>query len=158
MHGAQEKASGSPISPRKFQEAFSDFSEREVDKLFCHLELRNYSPGTIVWNQGAPMEFMGFLVEGRLVVKREGRFPGKNIILAVLEKGSLFGEMAVVASNHHSVTISAVEETQAFVLSSVNAEKLFQAEPALSIKLLKKIIIVCSLRLQYTGARLAELL
>ncbi|MBU0909219.1 MAG: cyclic nucleotide-binding domain-containing protein [Proteobacteria bacterium] len=137
---------------------FPEFTENEVERLICYLELRRYAPGTILWKQGDPMKFMGLLVEGKLVVKREGRFPGKNIILAILEKGSLFGEMAVAASHQHSVTISAVEETQAYVLSFDNAQKLFQKEPALSIKLLKKIVVVCGLRLQHTGSRLAELL
>jgi len=158
MQGAQGKTSEPQISRRKFQDAFSDFTETEVDKLLSYLEILHYSQGEIVLNQGAPMEFMGFLLEGRLVVKREGRFPGKNIILAVLEKGSLFGEMAVVTSHQHSVTISAVEETQVFALSHENAAKLFQKEPDLSIKLLKKILVVCGLRLQHTGSRLAELL
>jgi CRP-like cAMP-binding protein len=158
MQGEQEKASESQISHRQFQEVFPDFTENEVDKLFCYLERRCYSQGAIVWKQGDPMEFMGFLVEGKLVVKRQGRFPGKNIILAILEKASLFGEMAVAASHQHSVTISAVEETQAYVLSFDNAQKIFQKEPVLSIKLLKKIVVVCGLRLQHTGSRLAELL
>lgn len=158
MQGAQEKASESQLSRRQFQEVFSDFTENEIDTLYCYLEARNYLPGAIVWQQGDPMEFMGFLVSGRLVVKREGRFPGKHIILAILETGSLFGEMAVAASHKHSVTISAVEDTQACVLSADNARQLFQKESALSIKLLKKIVVVSGLRLQHTGARLAELL
>jgi len=158
MQGAQDKASKSQADKRQFHNLFPEFTENEVERLICYLELRRYAPGTILWKQGDPMKFMGLLVEGKLVVKREGRFPGKNIILAILEKGSLFGEMAVAASHQHSVTISAVEETQAYVLSFDNAQKLFQKEPALSIKLLKKIVVVCGLRLQHTGSRLAELL
>ncbi|MCK9293698.1 MAG: cyclic nucleotide-binding domain-containing protein [Desulfobulbaceae bacterium] len=129
-----------------------------MEQLITYLEPRHFARGEIVWQQGDPMDYMGFLVDGGLVVKREGRFPGKNIILAILEKGSLFGEMAVAASHQHSVTISAVEETLAYVLSFANAQRLFQKEPVLSIKLLKKIVVVCGLRLQYTGSRLAELL
>lgn len=158
MQDTREKASASQISSRQFHEVFPDFTENEVDTLFCYLELRQYLQGAVVWQQGDPMEFMGFLVNGRLVVKREGRFPGKHIILAILEKGSLFGEMAVVATHQHSVTISAVEETRSCVLSFDNAQQLFQKEPVLSIKLLKKIVVVSGLRLQHTGSRLAELL
>ncbi|MBU4260302.1 MAG: cyclic nucleotide-binding domain-containing protein [Proteobacteria bacterium] len=158
MQAAQEKTSESQTAQRQFHNVFPEFMENEVEKLICYLELRRYAQGAIVWQQSDPLEFMGLLVEGKLVIKREGRFPGKNIILAILEKGSLFGEMAVAASHPHSVTISAVEETQAYVLSFDNAQNLFQKEPALSIKLLKKIIVVCGLRLQHTGSRLAELL
>jgi CRP-like cAMP-binding protein len=158
MQAAQQKTSESQTAQRQFHKVFPEFTENEVERLVCHLEPRHYAQGAIVWQQGDPMEFMGFLVEGRLVIKREGRFPGKNIILAILEKGSLFGEMAVAASHPHSVTISAVEETRAYVLSFAEAQKLFQEEPVLSIKLLKKIVVVCGLRLQHTGSRLAELL
>lgn len=158
MHGVQENTSESPASLRQFQEVFPDYTTNEIDKLFCYLELRRYSVGETVWKQADPMEYMGFLVAGRLVVKRQGRFPGKNIILAILEKASMFGEMSVAASHQHSVTISALEETQAYVLSFDNAQKLFQKEPALAIKLLKKIVVICGLRLQHSGSRLAELL
>jgi len=158
MQGAQAKTAESPTAQRRFHQVFPEFTENEMEQLSSYLELRLFAQGEIVWQQGDPMDYMGFLVAGGLVIKREGRFQGKNIILAILEKGSLFGEMAVAASHQHSVTISALEETQAYVLSFANAQKLFQKEPVLSIKLLKKIVVVCGLRLQHTGSRLAELL
>lgn len=158
MQGTQGKAPESQTAQRQLQQAFPDFTEKEIAQLISYLELRHFSRGETVWQQGDPMEYMGLLVAGGLVVKREGRFPGKNIILAILEKGSLFGEMAVAASHKHSVTIAAMEATQAYVLNSEKARQLFEQQPALAIKLLKKIVVVCGLRLQHTGSRLAELL
>jgi len=143
---------------QQFQAAFSDFTEGEIKTLFSFLEPRQYAAGTSVWQQGDPMAFMGFLLDGRFVVKREGRFPGKQIILAVLEKGSLFGEMSVAALQPHSVTLVAVDETTACILTHDNARQFFQNEPLLAIKLLQKIVMVAGLRLQHTGSRLAELL
>ena len=147
-----------PEALHKFQAAFPDFAESEIKTLFSYLEPRHYPAGTGVWQQGDPMEFMGFLLDGRFVVKREGRFPGKQIILAVLEKGSLFGEMSVAALQPHSVTLVAVDETAACILTHDKAQQFLQHEPLLAIKLLKKIVVVASLRLQHTGSRLAELL
>lgn len=142
----------------KFHEILPELSKEEIEKFFSFLEERRYSSGTVLWKQGDPTGYMGLLVEGRLIVKREGRFQGKNIILASLEKGSLFGEMSIVASSKHSITLSALENSETYILSYDNAQRLFRDEPALAIKLLKRIIVVTALRLQYTGARLAEIL
>lgn len=147
-----------PQALQQFQAAFPDFTESESKTLFSFLEPRQYAAGTSVWQQGDPMEFMGFLLSGRFVVKREGRFPGKQIILAVLEKGALFGEMSVAVQQHHSVTLVAVEKTATCILTHDNARQFFQNEPLLAIKLLQKIVMVAGLRLQHTGSRLAELL
>jgi CRP-like cAMP-binding protein len=147
-----------PQALQQFQAVFADFAGSEVKTLFPYLELRHYAADSIVWQQGDPMAFMGFLLSGTFVVKREGRFPGKYIILAVLEKGALFGEMAVAALQRHSVTLAAVEHAAAYILTHDNAQRFFRQEPLLAIKLLQKIVVVTGLRLQHTGARLAELL
>jgi CRP/FNR family transcriptional regulator, cyclic AMP receptor protein len=152
------KTTADPQYPGKFQVIFPDFADGELKTLFSYFELRHYAAGETVWQEGDPMEFMGFLLDGKFVVKREGRFVGKYIILAVLEKGALFGEMSVAALQRHSVTLAAVEKTETCILPHNKAQELFRKEPLLSIKLLKKIVVVAGLRLQHTGARLAELL
>lgn len=158
MHGTIENPSGKEKLHEKFHEILPEFTKDEFEKFILYLEKRHYAPGMVLWKQGDPAEFMGFLLEGRLVIKREGRFQGKNIILATLEKGSLFGEMASVISLRHTITLSVLEETEAYILTFVSAQRLFREEPVLSVKLLKKIVAVCGLRLQHTGARLAEIL
>ena len=160
MQDTKEKSSEpQPAAERRFGQAFPEFTQEEIARLTGYLTLRHFTKGEVVWKQNDPSEYLGFLVSGALVVKREGRFPGKNIILAMLETGSLFGEMAVAATTgQHSVTLSAAEEAEAYVLSADKAGQLFDQEPLLSIKLLKKIIVVCGLRLQHTGLRLVELL
>ncbi|MBI5557861.1 MAG: cyclic nucleotide-binding domain-containing protein [Deltaproteobacteria bacterium] len=158
MADVQEKIPEIQVSSRAFQETFPDFAENDVASLCHYLEIREFPEGAIVWKPGDPARFMGFLLHGKLLVKREGRFPGKLILLAILEKGTFFGETAISPLQCHTATLTAAVHSQAGILSQENARKLFEQEPALGIKLLKRIVIVGSLRLQHSGLRLAELL
>jgi CRP-like cAMP-binding protein len=101
---------------------------------------------------------MGFLLQGKLLVKREGRFPGKLILLAILEKGTFFGETAISPLQCHTATLTAAVHSQAGILTREKMQELFEQEPALGVKFLKRIVAVGSLRLQHAGSRLAELL
>ena len=153
-----DKAAEQPIVTKLLKAFFVDFTASELETLGRYLEIKRYQAGSIVWNQGDHADFMGFLVRGKMVVKKQTSFPGKYILLAVLENGSIFGERSVVAPLDRSVTVIADEVSDTMLLSHANAQKIFLQEPALGVKLLKKILAITGSRLQGSGARLAELL
>lgn len=101
---------------------------------------------------------MAFLLTGKLAVKKETRFPGKFVLVAILEGGSLVGEVSVVEENPRTATVVAMVESELLILSHERAKKLTAENPQLAIKLLKKIIRVLGARLQSSSTRLAQLL
>lgn len=137
---------------------FFGFEDNEIEVLCSYLECRHYSAGEIVLKQGDPGDFMGFLVKGKMVVKKETLFPGKHILLAILEDGSMFGEISLASLSVRSATVISVEDSATLILSHENADKFFSAHPDLGLKLMKNILAVVGIRLQKSGSRLAELL
>lgn len=131
----------------------------EECRVLCEfLEYRKCAKGEVFIQQGDPGDFMGFLLAGKLAVKRETRFPGKFVLVAILGSGSLVGEISVVESNPRTARVVAMEESEILVLSHAKAQELLAENSPLAVKILKKIIRVLGARLQQSSARLAQLL
>lgn len=146
-------------SPGELNDIFAFLSSEEMGELFAYLEFREWQSAEIVMKSGDPADFMGFLVEGKLAVKMEGIFPGKFVLVALLERGSLVGEISVVeggAARH--ATVVAVEKSHLLILSRENMEMLLRQAPALGLKFFRRIIHVLGHRLGKASDRLSQLL
>lgn len=144
--------------PEELNDIFSFLSAEEMGALFAYLEFREWQPGEIVAKSGDPGDFMGFLVEGKLAVKMEAIFPGKFILVAVLARGSLVGEVSVVESGCRHATVFATENSHLLILSRKNLELMLEQAPALGLKIFRRIICVLGHRLGEASGRLARLL
>jgi len=144
--------------PDELNDIFSFLSPEEMVALCTYLEFREWQPAEVVMKGGDSGEFMGFLVEGKLAVKMEAIFPDKFILVAVLERGSLVGEIAVVGGGHRHATVVATEKSQLLILSREKMDLLLRQAPALGLKLFRQIIHVLGHRLCKASDRLSRLL
>ena len=144
--------------PEELHDLFSFLSAEEMGVFFAYLELREWQSAEIVMKSGDPGDFMGFLVEGKLAVKMEGIFPGKFVLVAVLERGSLVGEISVVDGRARHATVVATEKSYLLILSRENMELLLKQAPALGLKFFRRIIHVLGHRLGKASDRLSHLL
>lgn len=144
--------------PEELNDVFSFLSATEMEELLTYLEFREWQPGEILMQRGDPGAWLGFLIEGKLAVKMEAIFPEKFILVAVLERGSLVGEVAVVEGIERNATVVAINESHLLVLSKENLEMMLKQTPVLGLKLFRWIIHVLSHRLSKASDRLARLL
>jgi CRP-like cAMP-binding protein len=140
------------------KKAFRFLVADEVGALCPYLELREWEQGAIVMQEGVAEDYMGFLIEGRLAVKRLTGFWGKQIIIAILEKGTLVGEGAFLNRGPRTTTVVAMEQCRMLVLTAAGMNDLILNRPMLAIKLLKHMLHIISLRLTKAGERISELL
>lgn len=146
------------VSDAALSRSFPYLLPEECKVLCSFLEYKKCTKDEVFIQQGDPGDFMAFLLTGKLAVKKETRFPGKFVLVAILEGGSLVGEVSVVEENPRTATVVAMEESELLILSHERAKKLTAENPQLAIKLLKKIIRVLGARLQSSSTRLAQLL
>ncbi|MFA7384335.1 MAG: cyclic nucleotide-binding domain-containing protein [Desulfurivibrionaceae bacterium] len=144
--------------PEELNDIFTFLSAEEMGVFFPYLELREWQSGQVVLNSGDPGDFMGFLIEGKLAVKMEAIFPGRFILVAVLERGSLVGELSVVEGWRRHATIVAMEKCSVLILSRENMALMLAQAPALGLKFYRRIIYVLGHRLREASERLARLL
>lgn len=140
------------------KQTFSFLVTEEVGELCPYLELREWEQGATVMQEGVAEDYVGFLIQGRLAVKRLTGFWGKQIIIAILEKGSLVGEGAFLDKGPRTTTVVAMEECRMFALTAAKMNDLILNRPMLAIKLLKHMLYIVSLRLTKAGERISELL
>lgn len=130
----------------------------EQEELFDYIELKSWSAGQIVMKDGEPGDFMGFIVEGKLAVKKEAASAGKYIIVATLDKGAMVGEASAFDAGKRTATVEALEDSTLLIITRQKLELLFKNNKELSVKIMKRILHVLNMRLQNVDDRLAWLL
>ncbi|MFZ5907476.1 MAG: Crp/Fnr family transcriptional regulator [Nitrospirota bacterium] len=132
-------------------------NSEEIDKIAPFFEVKEYPAKTLIFREGEPGNFIGFVVSGRLEVKKQTEFKGNQIIVALLSKGALVGELSMFDMHYRSATVEAVEDTILVVLTNESLDALLQQYPSVGIKLLKGFIRILSLRLRKTTERLTTI-
>jgi CRP-like cAMP-binding protein len=144
--------------PEELSDIFPFLDPSEISAICSYLELRSWSAGTTLMRDGDVGDYMGFVVHGKLVVKKETAFPGKFVLIAVLERGSMVGEISVVELGKRNATVTAAEESQLLLMTYDGMEKLLEEFPGIGNRLLKRIIHVLGYRLRMASERLSKLL
>jgi len=139
------------------RKAFNFLSKKEIEELCNYLELREWQADALVMKEKADEDYVGFLIEGKLAVKKKGDW-GKHIIIAVLEKGAMVGEGAFIESGPRSNDVIAIESSRLLTLSAPKMEELILNNPLLAVKLLKRMLFIMSVRLRKASDRISELL
>ncbi|NTV14591.1 MAG: cyclic nucleotide-binding domain-containing protein [Desulfobulbaceae bacterium] len=130
----------------------------EVEALCPYLIYQVWNAGEVLMSDGETGDFMGFVMAGKLAVKKETNFPGRFTLVAILDPGAMVGEISAVDLGLRTETVVAMQKTEMLLLSHDSLERLLDEHPPLGIKLLKRIIHVLGLRQKYAYDRLSSLL
>lgn len=97
---------------------------------------RDYADGEVVVRQGETGDCMYTIQEGRLEVltSRDGQ-PEKRI--AVMEKGAIFGEMAIFENEVRSATVRALGPARVLTIDKKTFLRRVQEDPSLAFNLVR---------------------
>lgn len=137
---------------------FKFLAKEDLADICPYLEYRSWRKGEVLMNDGEQGDFMGFVLDGKLAVKKETNFPGRFTLIAILDRGAMVGEISAVDRGLRTATVAAMEDASLLVLSCDALERLVAEKPALAFKVLKRIIHVLSLRQRRAYDRLSTLL
>jgi CRP/FNR family cyclic AMP-dependent transcriptional regulator len=133
------------------------FDDEDIDKIAPFFELRDHPAGSIIFKEGDPGDFIGFVISGKLEVKKQTEFKGNQLIIALLTKGAMVGELSMFDKRQRSATVEAVEDTSLIIFRSESMDSLMQRHPYTGIKILKGLIKILSLRLRKATERLTNI-
>lgn len=139
-------------------QSFPQLSAEECQGVAAYFERRSFAANVLVMSQGDVGDFMGVVLDGKFAIKKETVFPGKFVLIAILERGAMVGEIAMAEETIRTASVVAMEESHLLVLSHERAMQLFADHPLVGIKMLKRVLKVVGGRLQLASARLAQLL
>jgi len=135
---------------------FHFLSDDELEEIIPYLEIVDYPKGTIMFREGEEGDFIAFIVKGKMDVKKETEFKGKQIVLATLSKGSIVGEVSfAVPDEKRTATVEAREDTEVVILRRGSFERLIEKNPWIGIKIQKALLRILAIRLTKIIERLS---
>jgi CRP-like cAMP-binding protein len=127
---------------------FKGFTEEDVAKIFGKCNTMHVKKGDVIFYEGTSGNQMYIILGGKVLL-----LSGKKQ-LAMLSKGDMLGEMALISEEPRSATATASEDSSLFVLSETVFDKLLSKRVA--VRMLLNIIGTMSKRLRETNAALTR--
>jgi len=135
---------------------FHMLSHEQMEKVVPYLDVVDYSKGSILLKEGECGDFLAFIVRGKMEVKKQTEFAGKQIVLATLGRGSLVGELSFINSEEpRSATVAALEDSEVVILRRDALDDLTRQHPEIGVLILKGMIRILAIRLRKAVERLS---
>ena len=116
---------------------FYDLSDKELGYISSRMITKNFETGSLIFMENSDGEKCFFVSEGSVKVTRLSK-DGKEVILAMLNKGEFFGEMALLDGESRSANVIALEKTEVLTLNREDFLSVLEKYPQIAIQLLKE--------------------
>jgi SulP family sulfate permease len=127
-------------------EAIGEAADQAILRLMTYLEAEQLEVGQLLIRQGDPQENLYFLEAGELTVEFHTE-EGRPLRLATSGPGAIVGELGLYLGTPASATVTAVQPSTAYHLSSANLRRLEREEPLAAAVLHRLILKRLGLRL-----------
>lgn len=139
---------------------FEGLEEAEIEALSQDLygafDEVSYKAHDVVFKDGDESRELYIILDGKVKISKEIGDGGVKI-LAVLEKGSVFGEGSLLSGKTRGASAQAVTDIKVLKLDYEDFEKLQMDSPAATTRLLMGIVKILNQRLQYVNLELITL-
>jgi len=95
---------------------------------------RYFPAGTLLFQEGEPGQEMFVVYSGKVELSRY--FQDRSTVLAVLEPGEFFGEMAIVNQRPRSATARVLEDAWLLVIDSATFETMVRTRVEIAVRLI----------------------
>lgn len=117
-------------------ELFRDLDPSEMQELDRMTAMTTCEEGRVFYSPGETGEVLFLLKQGRVQIYRLSP-EGKKLVIASLEAGTLFGEMALVGQGMYNTFAEAVEPCTLCAMSRRDVEMLLARFPKVGLRLLE---------------------
>ena len=136
---------------------FNALKEQDLAQLLPYFRGCRLGEGQELWHEGDISDQLGYLLSGRLQLKKDTEFKDKPVVVGVLSGGALAGELSFLEEGRRPLTAAALEDCQLALFSRRDYLRLEETRPDLALLLVKNILLAVSLRLQKSYERLAAI-
>ena len=96
---------------------------------------KSYAKDEYIFNEGEQPRVMGLIIEGKVKVVKHSP-EGKDVIVRIIEKGQIFGEVAVFDNKPYPASAIAMVDTKAFVIERSRLIELLNKEPQTALDII----------------------
>jgi len=141
------------VEPRLLSdvEFFEGFEGEALDELVAAAETRSYSRNDIVFTEGDTAAELFVVESGRIAIANKSD-DGRESVVALMERGDLFGEMPLFDRLARSAEARALEPSTATAIPYAPLRAIYEARP----ELLWNVVSLLATRLRSTDEQLAD--
>lgn len=137
--------------------SFAFLEDADLDEIAGYFECRQAPAGEILWREGDDCSFLAFVIQGRLEIKKQTEFAGKEVVVGVYGRGAVVGEICFFDGSRRAETAQVLEHVDLILLTRRSYERLVEAHPVLGVRLLEGMLLTVSTRLRKSFERLAAI-
>ncbi len=120
----------------KNTQLFEDLTPEEIEQMARLTPYKRFTAGEIVYHMEDPADALYFIRDG--MVKISMYFPnGKEMILGLLGKYDIFGELLLLESERRPNQAEAVTDTTLIVMPEMEFQRLLQQQPRIAMKFIQ---------------------
>lgn len=117
-------------------ELFRGLSETELEDIARITPYRRYAAGEVIYRMEDPADALYFIRDG--MVKVSMYFPnGKEMIVGLLGKYDVFGELLLLPSERRPNQAEALDDTTLIVMPEADFHRLLEHHPAIAMKFIQ---------------------
>jgi len=128
---------------------FNELAHRQLKTVSDIMFERNFEADEIIFTEGQPGAALFLILDGKVAVEMWRQ--RNTTILAILEKGAFFGEMALLNDAPRSANARSLERTYTLALYRNDLSRLIQRDPQTACQLYRAIASIVSDRLRSTN-------
>ncbi len=132
-------------------ELFAEFTADEAARLAASAERRALQRGDILFSEGSEPDELFVVITGRIAIANKS-IDGRESVLALMERGDLFGEMPLFDGLGRSADARALERSEVLALPYEPLRQIYSGRPAL----LWDVVKLLAGRIRNTDTALAD--
>lgn len=122
----------------RFVPIFADLDDSVIDKILKLGMRKFFKRDSVVFFENEPDASLFVIVEGQVKISRVSD-DGKEVILTILAESDFFGEMAILDGSNRSANVTAMTDTEMFIIQRSDFLSLLREHPEVAVSLLAEL-------------------
>jgi CRP/FNR family transcriptional regulator, cyclic AMP receptor protein len=119
----------------RFVPIFADLDDNAIDQILKLGMRKSFKKDSVVFFENEADTALFVIIEGQVKVSRVSD-DGKEVILTILGESDFFGEMAILDGSNRSANVTAMTDTEMFIIQRSDFLNLLQSHPEVAVSLL----------------------
>lgn len=134
-------------SQLKKQILLEDLSKTDLVKIAKAVQLLSFKKGKQLFKEGEDTKGLYLIHSGKVEISKLTH-DGWKQTLAILTREHFLGELSIIEQRNHEATAIALEDTEVFLITKKDFERMETQDAALTSRLMKKLVIILSMNLR----------
>ena len=132
-------------------EFFKGFEGDAFESVVAAAQTRSYTRGGVLFSEDEDATELFVVVSGRVAIANRS-IDGRESVIALMERGDLFGEMPLLDGHRRSAEARALENSEAIAIPFAPLRAIYETKP----ELLWNVVEMLATRLRTTDEQLAD--